>query len=140
MARQGVEFELLGLSDLQQSLDSLSASVVAKLADALDDTAHAIQQRAKTNVPIDKGDLARSIQIAGKGLSLKVGLDDEDISGRGGDSAHQHPWVYGIFMEYGLRVRNIAARPFMGPAVDAEQSAHDQRVERALNDAIGTVA
>jgi HK97 gp10 family phage protein len=139
MARRGVEFELIGLSDLTRSLEGLSTSITNKLADALDDSAHAIQYRARVNVPRDKGDLARAIQIAGKGLSLKVGLDDAAVASRGGkNTAHLHPWVYGLFVEFGLKAKQMAARPFMGPAVDQEQHAHDDRVERALSDAMAS--
>lgn len=135
MAR-GVEFELIGVGDLKIALDTLSASITAKLADALDDTAQAIQVKARTNVPRDTSDLARAIQIGGKWLNLKVGLDDAAVSSRRGDSAHQHPFIYGLFVEFGLRRRNMAAKPFMGPAVDQETYAHNTRVEQALNGAI----
>lgn len=138
MAR-GVHFELIGLSDLTRSLDSLRDGVKAQLADALDDTAQAIQVRARINVPRDTSDLARAIQVGGRGLSRRVGLDDAAVGSRGGDTAHQHPWVYGMFVEFGLRVKHFAAHPFMGPAVDAETPQHNARVEKALNAAVERV-
>lgn len=130
----GASFEMIGIPGLQQSLDALRDDVRARLADALEDTAHAIQATAKTLVPIDKGDLARAIQISGKGLSWRVGLEDSRIPGRGGtNSAHLNPWVYGIWYEIGFLTRNIQAQPFMQPARDREEPHHVARVERALN-------
>lgn len=138
MARQGVSFELLGVADLKVSLDALRDDVRLRLEDAIDDSAHAIQTRAKTKVPIDKGDLARAIQLAGKGLARLIGLEDRSVPSRGGtNSAHLNPWVYGQFVEFGLRNRNMPAQPFMGPAVDEEEAAHYQRVTDAVNEAIG---
>lgn len=140
MARRGVEFQLLGVGDLRVSLEGVRDEIRLRVEDALDDSAHAIQASARVNVPRDTGDLARAIQIAGKGLARFVGLADGRVaSRRGRNSAHLNPWVYGLFVEFGLKHRNMAARPFMGPAVDREEPKHVQRVEAALNGAVGAV-
>jgi HK97 gp10 family phage protein len=137
MAR-GVQFEVVGLSNLKVSIDALRDDVRERIEDAIDDTAHAIQARARVNVPRDRGDLARAIQLGGKGLRRSVGLSDGNVPSRGGrNTAHLNPWVYGAFVEFGLRARKMLAQPFMGPAADHEQTAHDLRVEKALDGAVG---
>lgn len=137
MPRQGVQFEMLGLSDLKVSLDTIRDDVRARLADAFDDSAHAIQAKAKTRVPIDKGDLARAIGVGGRDLNRTVGLQDASVPSRGGkNSAHLNPWVYGVWVEFGLKHRKMDATPFMGPAADEEQADHDARVDAALDGAV----
>ncbi len=137
MARRGVEFELVGLAGLTFDLDSLSAAIRDRVVDAIDDTAHAVQAGAKTRVPFKTGDLARAIALEGRGLTRRIGLTDAVVSSRRqGNTAHANPWVYGQWYEHGFRTRNIAAHPFMGPAVDQEEPNHLRRMEAALNEAM----
>jgi hypothetical protein len=137
MARRGVTFDVLGLSDLRVAVDALRDDVQAQLADVLEDTAAAIQARARTYAPRDRGDLARVIRYTGKGLNWRVGLSDERVASRGTkNSAHQHPYVYGIWFELGFVSRHIARHPFMEPAVNQEEPLHNARVDRVLDEAI----
>jgi hypothetical protein len=129
----GARFELIGIPGLTRALESLRDDVIAELADAVEDTAYAVQATAKTLVPRDRGDLARAIQLSGKGVIWRVGLADTHVPSRGGGAAHQHPWVYGIWYEYGFLTRNIPAQPFMQPAREREEPKHATRVEQALN-------
>lgn len=134
MARRGVTFEMLGIKDFARSLDAISESTKDKLGAAMKTTATAIQARARINAPAREGDLSRAIKAEGKGLNWRVGIDDKDISSRGGrNSAHRNPSVYGVWYELGFKTRKIDSHPFMGPAVDTEEAAHDARVDQALD-------
>jgi hypothetical protein len=132
-----VSFELQGLKGLQDALKRSSSAVKARAADAMEDTAHAVQAHARMFVPRDKGDLARAIQMDGRGLNWRVGVVDARISSRGGsNAAHLNPAVYGIWYEYGFTTRNIQSRPFMKPAAEAERGAHQNRMKGALDAAL----
>lgn len=134
MARSGVAFDVLGLGGFQGDLDAIRDSVRAELIDVCDDTARGIQYRARVLVRRRRGDLAGAIQIAGKGLTRSVGLDDRSIPSRGGtNTAHLNPWVYGLWVEQGLKHRRMEPQPYMGPSADAEEPQHQARVEAALN-------
>lgn len=139
MAR-GVSIDVLGVGGFVGDLDALRHDVRARLEDAIDDTAQAIKYRARVNVARDKGDLARAIDVGGRGVNRVVGLVDGSVPGRGGkNSAHLNPWVYGLWVESGLKNRRMEAQPFMGPAADAEEQRHLQRVEQALSGAVGGI-
>lgn len=127
---KGVSFELTGLRDLQSLLENASAQTRAAVAKVNEDTAYAVQARARANAPKDRGDLARAIQVSGKGMTWRVGLQDARISSRGGrNSAHLNPSVYGVWIEYGTRY--YSKHPFMRPAADAEQARYETRVDAA---------
>lgn len=137
MAR-GVQIDVLGLGGFVGDLNTLRTSVRTRLEDALAKSAEAVKFGAIVRVPRDQGDLANAIAVGGKGVNRSVGIDDKSVPQRGGrNSAHLNPWVYGLWVEIGLRNRRMAPRPFMGPAADAEEPKHLQRVEDALNEAIG---
>lgn len=131
MAR-GFSFELTGIRNLQAALERASQSVRAKVAAINEETARAIQARARANAPRDRGDLVRSIEVRGAGLNWRVGVVDARIPSRGGtNSAHLNPAVYGVWYEFGFVTRKIAAHPFMRPAVDAERQRYENRLREA---------
>lgn len=139
MARAGASFEMLGLGGFLADVDALRDDVRATLEGAVDTTTRNVQRRARSHVPRDRGDLANAIQTAGRGLSRSVGLADASVPSRGGrNSAHLNPWVYGLWVEIGLKHNpNYPKQPYMGPAVDQEEPFHVERCEQALNGAIG---
>lgn len=141
MARVGALYELTGTRELEQALARASATVRARAAAASQETARAIARRARTGAPRDRGDLQANITFEGKGLSWRVGIADVSLPSRGGsNSAHQNPWVYGVWYEYGFVTRNIPTTPFMRPAADQEDAPHVARMEAAINDGLREVA
>jgi hypothetical protein len=137
-SRGGVAFELNGIRGLEQALDLVSASVRADVSEACADTAAAVQQRAKVHLfqHRDRGDLLRAVGLSGRGLRYRVGIEDGSVPSRGGrNTAHLNPWVYAQFLHYGTRHPSRPAFPFMEMAASAEQSPHQQRIERALRSA-----
>lgn len=135
-----VTFQLVGARDLEAKLERASLEVRRRCERICQDTALRIKNRAQSLAPRDKGDLVRAIAAQGRGLNWRVGILDVRIPSRGGQSSHQHPWVYGVWYEYGFVTRNIPAHPFMRPAADAEEERHYNEMSQAVNEAIDQVA
>lgn len=129
---------LQGVRGIQDLVERATTETKRGLERACRTTAQAVAARAKQGAPKDRGDLAASIATEGKGTSFRVGVVDRSIPSRGGsNSAHLNPSVYGVWYEFGFVTRKIASRPFMYPAAEAEQGAHEQRIGAALNTALG---
>jgi hypothetical protein len=132
-------FRLDGIEGLTADLQQYGSDVLARVSDADQVTATRVQERARTNAPRDKGDLVEAIQVQGSGLTWFVGLVDEDLPSRGGENtAHRNPSVYGVWYEFGFKTRNIGTHAFMGPARDAEEEPHLNRLIEAMNGAVPT--
>jgi hypothetical protein len=129
------------LRDFEARLERASQEERKRVEKASMTTAYNVKTRAVLGAPKDKGDLANNIAVQGKGLNWRVGVLDVSIPSRGGsNSAHLHPWVYGIWYEFGFTSRKIARHAFMQPAADAEEGPHVQRVTEALSSAFATVS
>lgn len=135
MAR-GVSFQIKGVPGLEQALGDVSKHIRQTVGDATKTTAHLVVSRAQSLAPVDEGALRDNIAVRGSGIRYRVGILDTAIPGRGKNTAHQHPWAYGLWYEFGFRTRNIPSHPFMGPAVDSQEQPHIERVRDALNEAI----
>jgi hypothetical protein len=130
-------FKLDGARGLQDALERGGENIKARVSRACEQTARNVQREARAHAPHDKYDLWRAIQVSGKGLSWRVGLDNVTLTMRGGNSAHQNPSVYGVWYEYGFKTKDIDAVPYMKPAADSEEQAHVERTEAAINGALG---
>lgn len=133
-------FTVTGVRGLQQALERGGDTLRTRVSAAVEQTARQVQRSAQARAPRDKGDLIRAIQVAGKGLNWRVGIDNVTLALRGGTSAHQHPSIYGVWYELGFITRNIQAQPFMKPAAESEESAHVARTEQAINAAVGGIS
>lgn len=133
MAKNLVEFELVGARNFEALLDRASLEVHRQVERVCQETAFRIVQRAKSLAPRDQGHLQSVIAAKGKGTSWRVGLLDTRFPSRGGSSSHQHPWVYGVWYEYGFVTRNIPRRPFIRPAAESEEARHEAALAEALN-------
>lgn len=140
MAARFVEFELVGSRGFEAAIERASDEVRRNCERVCQDTAFRVMHRAKALAPRDKGDLQRVIAVKGKGLNWRVGLLDVSLPSRGGDTAHQHPWVYGVWYEYGFVTKRIQARPFMRPAAEAEADRHLEALSAAINAGLEKVA
>lgn len=141
-----VLYSLQGVRGMQDAIERATAETKRGLEAACRETALGVQRRAQALAPRDKGDLARAIQVEGRGVSWRVGLEDRRLASRGGDrtkpgtrgligavnSAHVNPSVYGVWYEYGFTTKKIARQPYMGPAAQAEQPLHERRIVAVL--------
>lgn len=130
-------FSVAGVNGLKDALERGGDNIKTRVGRACEQTAKRVQLRARAKAPRDKGDLIRAIQMAGKGLSWRVGVDNVTLALRGGSSAHQNPSVYGVWYELGFVTRNIDAQPYMKPAAEDEEQGHVDRTEAAINSALG---
>ena len=133
-------FRMDGARGLKDALEKGGEQIATRVSRALEQTARNVQLAAQGHAPRDKGDLVRAIKYTGKGLNWRVGIDNVTLTLRGGNSAHQNPAVYGVWYELGFVTRNIQSQPFMKPAADAEEQAHVERTEQAINAAIGSLS
>jgi hypothetical protein len=136
----GTLYEVPNLRGFQADLEQASDEIRRRCEIVTRDTAIRIAVRARALAPKDRGDLRANIVWEGKGLNYRVGINDVSIPSRGGNSAHQNPWVYGVWYEYGFVHRNIKTTPFMRPAADAEVDTHVQRMSEALGNALKVAA
>lgn len=127
----GVTFELQGLAGFRAALERATDDVRARVSQAMEVTAVAVQEHAQASV--EDGDLRREIVITPRSgprdLTWAVGISDAVIPGRGGDRVHQRPFIYGAILERGSVKQ--PARPFMRPAADVEFERFNQRVNLA---------
>lgn len=141
MARVGAFYEIKGTFEFERELAGLAADVRIRAERASEETARAIARRARAGAPRDRGDLQANITFEGKGLSWRVGIADVSLPSRGGqNSAHQNPWVYGVWYEYGFVTRNIRTTPYMRPAAEAEDAPHQARISAAVDGAVREAA
>lgn len=130
----GASFKLQGMQGFKLALEQLPTTVYAAVGSACQQTALAVQQRARQFAPRDKGDLAAAIRVEGRGAHWRVGVAGDDVLSRTGrNAAHRHPSTYGVWYEFGFTTRKILKHPFMGPAADAEEGPHEDRLRIAAS-------
>ena len=123
------------------AVEKMSKEIRMRAERASQTTAFAVRARAKAGAPRDRGDLIANIEAQGKGLNWRVGILDVSIASRGGaNRAHLNPSIYGVWYEYGFTRRQIDAHRFMGPASEAEEGPHLQRMTEAVNGAVDGAA
>ena len=130
-------FALVGAAEFADDLKHAAGDLRTRAERHTRDTAIRIADRARVGAPRDRGDLQAAIGWDGSGLSYRVGIRDVTIPSRGGNSAHQNPWVYGVWYEYGFVTRNISTQPFMRPAADAEDARFADGLESLVRDTLG---
>ena len=129
--------EIEGLADLKRSLADLTSDLKRKVVRAgLRDAAAPIAKQARANAPVLKkdhpyrlpGTLKKSIitkaskQFNGRNGEIGVYVAVRKRKGLGGKASARNPFdpFYWRFQEFGTKTQ--AARPFMGPAFDANAS------------------
>ena len=130
-------FTVTGVNGLKDALERGGDNIKTRVGRACEQTARNVQRGARAKAPRDKGDLIRAIQVAGKGLSWRVGIDNATLELRGGSASHKTPAVYGPWYEFGFVTKPIDAQPFMKPAAEDEEQGHVDRTEAAINSALG---
>jgi hypothetical protein len=81
----------------------------------------------KARVPSDTGNLAESIdyviKLSPKQDSGTVTVGPTYIPGKNGKSGSESPGIYGMFVEFGLKLRKYVFTPWMRPEFDATADA-----------------
>lgn len=149
-----MKIEVEGGLEIAAALEALGnpRAVRTTLRRALRDAAQPMLDAAKGKVPVDKGDLKRSIKMAaakgekldGDSFGIVIGIDSNEQpaktvvrktrSGKG--ATYRDPGVAGVgpITEFGRP--GEAAQPFMRPAYDAEGEA---TIRRFNDQALATI-
>ena len=120
--------EIKGLDSLMAKLDAMGGNVLDALGKAVKVTTEIAKSDAQTNAPVDTGMLVQS---------LTHGTDVEhtatSVTGIVGTSAY-----YAAYQEFGTV--NMAAHPYMMPALNANKSTFEQLARKELETAIKRTA
>lgn len=155
-----VKIEVSGLSDIQSALRDLGEPKAIRVAlrAALRKAARPMLDAAKARVPIDKGDLKRSVKMAAaKGekvdspeFGIVIGIDINEQpamivprktrSSRGRGGTYRDPGVAGVAPMTEFGTPSQAAEPFLRPAFDAEGEATIRRFGQVAGQEIERVA
>ena len=161
MARSGLQ----GVDKLRLKLRKMEKFVQSGIKPAILQTALEIEASAKQFVPVDKGDLQKSInhKVSGDGMAAVVGpyakaaivaslVKGGIFNNKSGgemsalDKKKKFQFFKGYWTEFGTKGtpdRNIPpqpARPFMQPAFDANKTAGLERVKSAVDKQLKDVA
>lgn len=109
----GNTYRVAGIAELRRELDRLSVQVQAGIKAASTDSAVEIRDNARSNAPIDTGDLRDAIKVRSIPIGSEVGIFDPDVD-------------YGDYLEFGTS--RMPAQPFMTPAVVSERPRYPGRV------------
>lgn len=136
---RSVYFVVQGMTTLEKDLNSFEPKLRKKaLSAATRESAKVVLEHAKRLAPIDEGDLKKSLKVRSmakttrKAREKKVGHSVQ--VGKGwfkGDS------FYAAFVEFGTR--NMAARPYLRPAVKASRSQARLIFRRKIREAIASL-
>ncbi|MCZ4612358.1 HK97 gp10 family phage protein [Streptomyces sp. Lzd4kr] len=116
MARRGrAHVTITGIARLRERLEDLPDEIKQALVKGVKESAEAVRDDVKRNVPVDTGNLRESVDIRFRegGLVADVGwFDQQDF--------------YAVFVEFGTRSR--PAQPSLHPALDRERRNYRARL------------
>jgi HK97 gp10 family phage protein len=120
--------EIKGLDSLMHKLDRMGGNVLDALGKAVKVTTEIAKGDAEYNAPVDTGMLRQSLSHG-----TDVVYSEDSVVGTVGTSAY-----YAEFVELGTV--NMAARPYMMPALNANKSTFEYLAKRELQKAIRKAA
>lgn len=142
-----LQVSIEGLDDLKKAFDQLPGKVGVKASSkAVREGAKVIQKAARAKVPVDTGNLKKSISV--KILNQKrdalevaalIGPGAGYFSKRGKNAGKRvNDGFYGFFVEYGTK--DTKPQPFMRPAFDENRVAAQQAILDIIGEAIESEA
>ena len=114
--------EIKGLDSLMHKLDRMGGNVLDALEKATKQTSLAAQADARYNAPVDTGNLKQSIST------------EHERSTEAATSTVYTNVEYALYQEMGTV--NMAAHPYMMPALNANKNVFPYLAKRELNKAI----
>ncbi len=118
--------EIKGLDSLMHKLDAMGGNVLDALEKATKQTALAAQADARDNAPVDTGNLKQSISTEhARSIEAATSTVYTNVE-------------YGLYQELGTV--NMAAHPYMMPALNANISTFEQLARKELETAIKRTA
>jgi len=120
--------EIKGLDSLMAKLNAMGGNVLDALGKAVKQTTEVAKSDAQTNAPVDTGMLVQSLT---HGTDVEYNADS--VTGTVGTSAY-----YAAYQEFGTV--NMAAHPYMMPALNANKSTFEHLARKELETAIKRTA
>jgi HK97 gp10 family phage protein len=124
MARRGrAHVTITGIARLRERLEDLPDEIKAALVKGVKESAEAVRDDVKRNVPRDSGNLSEKVDIRYRegGLVAEVGwFNPTDF--------------YAVFVEYGTRSQ--PAQPSLHPALERERGQYAQRLTEEVRRAL----
>ena len=120
--------EIKGLDSLMHKLDRMGGNVLDALGKAVEQTTEVAKSDAEYNAPVDTGMLVQSLTHG-----TDVVYNTDSVTGIVGTSAY-----YAAYQEFGTV--NMAAHPYMMPALNANKSTLKHLAEQELETAIKRTA
>lgn len=109
--------KVLGVRRIDKALADLEPKIQKKiLRDGLKAGAKIVADEAKLKVPVDSGDLKKSIKVRAGKRAGRGKIRRTVVTGKGFFKGQE---FYGGFVEFGTR--KMRARPFMRPAYEAKK-------------------
>jgi HK97 gp10 family phage protein len=120
--------EIKGLDSLMAKLDAMGGNVLDALGKAVEQTTEVAKSDAQDNAPVDTGMLVQSLT---HGTDVEYNADS--VIGTVGTSAY-----YAAYQEFGTV--NMAAHPYLMPALNANKSTFEHLARKELEMAIKRTA
>ena len=111
-----------GVDSLIRKLNRLGGNSTVVLTNSIRKATNLVQRDAKLNVPVDSGNLRRSIQA-------RTSTSPQGIQGEVFTNCE-----YAAYVEYGTR--NAAAQPYLYPALNQNNQEIDAMIKQDLRNAI----
>lgn len=113
-SKDNFDLKVKGVGELFNSLDKIEKSIVDNAEEILKDAAQIFLKSAKNKVPVDTGDLKKSLEI--KTLEIKANKLRIGVGPVGDDQ------FYWFWVEHGIKSRpGYPAQPFLRPAFDGNK-------------------
>lgn len=120
--------EIKGLDSLMAKLNAMGGNVLDALGKAVKQTTEVAKSDAQNNAPVDTGMLVQSLTHG-----TDVERTETSVTGTVGTSAY-----YAEYQEFGTV--NMAAHPYMMPALNANKSTFEYLARKELETAIKRTA
>lgn len=113
-----IRMEILNEHEVREALMRLPADIESKAEQAVAESVDAVESSAKSNVPVDSGDLRDSIVGTYSGLSGVVEVGEH----------------YGWWVEFGTTSSSYPEQPFLNPAAEEERDRFVKRIGDVMQD------
>ena len=135
------------LNGLEEKLQTLGTKLAkSAMRKALKAGGQILLDEAKLRAPVDTGALRDSIDMKvstntkAESGTVTIGAKLDQVVRKAGGDQSQTPGVYGMFVEFGVPSRNIAAKPWLRPSFDSKGEAAVEAFVNALRDGLVEVA
>lgn len=118
-----IKVDIKGMGELVGKLNKLNQMMSVRVEEQVNETGKAIRKSAKARVPVDSGDLKKTISMKRSKDKLSATIGPQ-----------KGEWWKGIFIEFGTV--DQAAQPYMSPAWEENKNGYMDGMKKAINKAV----